>query len=111
MRRQDAALVVHQRNLGAFDLARAQSAAQLAHRFDDTEQSWYHIDLTTGVVVQRLTRIDRWARWLYNGLHSFDFAPLFQLRPLWDATLILLLLCGFVFSISAVVIGWRRVRA
>jgi hypothetical protein len=52
-----------------------------------------------------------WARWLYNGLHSFDFAPLFQLRPLWDATLILLLLCGFVFSISAVVIDWRRVRA
>lgn len=80
-------------------------------RFDDTEQSWYHIDLTTGVVVQRLTRIDRWSRWLYNGLHSFDFAPLFQLRPLWDAILILLLLCGFVFSISAVVIGWRRVRA
>ncbi len=78
-------------------------------RFDDAEQSWYHIDLTTGAVVQRLTNTDRWARWLYNGLHSFDFAPLFQLRPLWDALLILLLLCGFGFSLTAVVIGWRRV--
>ena len=80
-------------------------------RFDDAEQSWYHIDLTSGAVVQRLTNTDRWARWLYNGLHSFDFAPLFQLRPLWDATLILLLLCGLAFSLTAVVIGWRRVRA
>jgi hypothetical protein len=79
-------------------------------RFDDTEQSWYHIDLTTGAVVQRLTNTDRWARWLYNGLHSLDFAPLFQLRPLWDALLILLLLCGFGFSLTAVVIGWRRVN-
>ena len=79
-------------------------------RFDDAEQSWYHIDLNTGAVIQRLTHTDRWARWLYNGLHSLDFAPLFQLRPLWDALLILLLLCGFGFSLTAVVIGWRRVN-
>jgi uncharacterized iron-regulated membrane protein len=80
-------------------------------RFDDAEQSWYHIDLSTGAVVQRLTNTDRWARWLYNGLHSLDFAPLFQYRPLWDVTLILLLICGFAFTLTAVVIGWRRLRA
>lgn len=79
-------------------------------RFDDEEQSWFHIDLGTGAVVQRLTATDRWARWLYNGLHSLDFAPLFQHRPLWDVTLILLLMCGFVFTLTAVVIGWRRLR-
>jgi hypothetical protein len=77
-------------------------------RFEDTEHSWYHIDLTTGAVVQRLTATDRWARWLYSGLHSLDFALLFQHRPVWDIVLILLLLCGTVFSLTAVVIGWRR---
>lgn len=79
-------------------------------RFDDAEQSWFHIDLDTGAVVQRLTVTDRWARWLYNGLHSFDFALLFQHRPLWDVVLILLLACGFIFTLTAVVIGWRRLR-
>ena len=80
-------------------------------RFDDAERSWYHIDLNTGAVVQRLTATDRWARWLYNGLHSLDFAALFQHRPLWDITLITLLLAGFVFSLTAVMIGWRRIKA
>lgn len=80
-------------------------------RFDDGEQSWYHIDLQSGAVVQRLTETDRWSRWLYNGLHSLDFAPLFQHRPIWDVTLILLLICGFTFTLTAVVIGWRRLRA
>ena len=39
MRRQDAAFVVHQRDFGALDLARAETAAQLAHGFDDAEQA------------------------------------------------------------------------
>ena len=77
-------------------------------RFNDAENSWYHIDMRTGAVVQRLTSTDRWARWLYNGLHSLDFALLFQYRPLWDITVIVLCLCGFAFSLTAVVIGWRR---
>jgi hypothetical protein len=79
-------------------------------RFADAEQCWYYIDLTTGAVVQRLTATDRWARWLYNGLHSFDFALLFQQRPLWDVVVIVLCLCGFAFAVTSVVIGWRRLR-
>jgi hypothetical protein len=79
--------------------------------FADAEQSWYYINLQTGAVVQRLTEVDRWARWLYSGLHSFDFAVLFQHRPLWDITVIVLCLCGFGFALTSVVIGWRRLRA
>ena len=76
--------------------------------FNDAEQSWYYIDLNTGTVVQRLTSTDRVARWLYNGLHSLDFALLFQHRPLWDLVVILLCLCGFAFALTCVVLGWRR---
>jgi hypothetical protein len=76
--------------------------------FDDDEHSWFHIDLDTGRAVNRLTRTDRTARWLYNGLHSLDFAVLFQRRPLWDVVVITLCLAGLVFSMTSVWIGWRR---
>lgn len=76
--------------------------------FDDAESSWYDIDLSTGTVIQRLTHTDRVARWLYNGMHSLDFTLLFQHRPIWDVTIILLCIFGFCFAVTSVVIGWRR---
>ena len=77
-------------------------------KFDDVESTWYHIDPLSGELVNRVTDANRWERWLFNGLHSFDFQFLLQRRPLWDIVVISLSLVGFVFSISAVVIGWRR---
>jgi hypothetical protein len=60
--------------------------------------------------VQRLTHTDRVARWLYNGMHSLDFTLLFQHRPLWDFGVILLCILGFAFSVTSVVLGWRRLN-
>ena len=77
-------------------------------RFDDAEETWYHINATTGEVVNRLTRRGRLERWLFNGLHSLDFQFLRDSRPLWDLTVILLSLAGLGFSITSIVIGWRR---
>ena len=80
-------------------------------RFDDAESSWYHIDLNTGEVVNRLTDRGRLERWLFNGLHSLDFMLLWRQRPLWDILVILLSLLGVVFSATSIVIGWRRLTA
>jgi uncharacterized iron-regulated membrane protein len=77
-------------------------------RFDDDESTWYHIDLTTGEIINRVTDADRLERWLFNGLHSLDFQLLFSKRPLWDFVVILLSLLGLGFSVTSVVIGWRR---
>lgn len=77
-------------------------------RFDDAEATWYHINALTGEVVNRLTRRGRLERWLFNGLHSFDFQFLRDSRPLWDLTVILLSLAGLGFSVTSIVIGWRR---
>src|SRR5690606_7408834 len=77
-------------------------------RFDDSESTWYHVDLNTGQVVSRHTDGSRLARWLYNGLHSLDFSFLIKHGLLWDVTVILLSLFGLVFSVTSVVIGWRR---
>lgn len=114
--RPDATLLM-QRRLDQYDSwyyshhNRYRPLPALEVRFDDEERSWYYLDLTTGEVIQRLTSTDRWGRWVYNGLHSFDFSLLFQRRPLWDIVVILLCLCGLGFSATSVVIGWRRLRA
>ena len=76
--------------------------------FDDAESTWYHIDLNNGAIVNRVTDASRLERWLFNGLHSLDFQFLLRHRPLWDVIMILLSMLGFLFSVTAIVIGWRR---
>jgi len=76
--------------------------------FNDSQKSWFHIDGVTGEVINRVDKTARQERWLFNGLHSLDFQILLQHRPLWDMVVISLNLLGLAFSITAVVVGWRR---
>lgn len=76
--------------------------------FDDNESTWYHIDLNTGKVISRHTDNSRIMRWLYNGLHSLDFIFLVNRGLLWDLTVILLSLLGLSFSVTSLIIAWRR---
>lgn len=76
--------------------------------FDDVNATWFHIDLTTGKLINQLTTKGRVQRWLYYGLHSLDFRFLIYNRPAWDLVVILLSCAGFLFSSSAVIITWRR---
>ena len=77
-------------------------------RFDDANATWYHIDLTTGELINQLTETGRAKRWLYNGLHSLDFGFLIDNRPVWDVVVIVLCGAGFLFSSTAVIVSWRR---
>ena len=79
-------------------------------RFDDPAQSWFHIDLQTGELLGRMTTKRRVQRWLYNGLHSLDFLFLIQHRPRWDLLVIGLSAAGFLFSLTACLTAWRRLR-
>ncbi|MBV7536841.1 PepSY domain-containing protein [Duganella sp. sic0402] len=76
--------------------------------FADAQHSWIYLDPHTGMVVTRCDRLQRWSRWLFSLLHSWDWLPLVERRPLWDGVLILLSLGGVVMSLTGVVIGWRR---
>ncbi|MCY3773891.1 MAG: hypothetical protein OXG98_17935 [Gemmatimonadetes bacterium] len=78
-------------------------------RFDDANATWYHIDLTTGELINQLTETGRAKRWLYNGLHSLDFGFLIDNRPVWDVVVIVLCGAGFLFSTTSVIVSWRRV--
>ena len=77
-------------------------------KFDDAESTWYHIDVANGEILSRITSSNRLERWLFKGLHSLDFQFLAKHGSLKDAILIFLCFAGLFFSLSAVIIGWRR---
>jgi hypothetical protein len=72
---------------------------------------WFHIDGASGVMIERLDASRRAYRWAYGALHTMN-VPVLLAHPMLRSVLILGLCgCGFVFSITGVVIGWRRIRA
>ncbi|KQP43701.1 PepSY domain-containing protein [Pseudorhodoferax sp. Leaf274] len=76
--------------------------------FDDAHATWVHLDPHTGAVLGRTDSGRRTSRWLFAMLHSWDWLPLLERRPLWDAVLIALSLGGTLLSVTGVVVGWRR---
>jgi hypothetical protein len=71
---------------------------------------WFDIDGADGQVLQRLDASRRAYRWFYSALHTLDF-PILMARPLLrDVLIVGLCALGFVFSLTGVVIGWRRLR-
>jgi hypothetical protein len=71
---------------------------------------WFDIDAANGSIRDRLDKRQRVYRWLFSTLHRLDF-PVFANQPALRTCLIVVL-CGFgfVFSITAVALGWRRIR-
>lgn len=74
----------------------------------DAGHTWIHVDRSTGEIVSVMSQSRRLYRWLFNGLHSADIPGLVERRPLWDVTMLTLLGAGLVFSITGVVIAYRR---
>ncbi len=79
-------------------------------RFPDPMETWVYVDPVAGEIVRSVHRYSRVERWLFNGLHSFDFAFWYARRPLWDAGLILLSLGGLISSGIGLWIGAGRLR-
>jgi hypothetical protein len=79
-------------------------------RFDDPQQTWVYLDPRRGAVVRKEERLTRVNRWLYHGLHSFDFPILYYRRPLWDVVVLALSLGGLASAITALTPTWRRLR-
>lgn len=69
---------------------------------------WFHVDGSNGAVIERLDPSGRLYRWLFAGLHRFDF-PVLTVRPALRTGLIAVLCgCGFIFSVTGIVIAGRR---
>jgi hypothetical protein len=79
-------------------------------KFSDPASTWYYVDPRAGRVVARTHRYGRLERWLFNGLHSLDFAFWYDRRPLWDIGVILLSLGALATSVIGMWLGFRRLR-
>ncbi|GLR84412.1 PepSY domain-containing protein [Bradyrhizobium iriomotense] len=71
---------------------------------------WFDIDGSNGAVLQRLDRSRRAYRWLYSALHTLDFPILLANPGIRSALTVSLCGLGLLFSLTGIVIGWRRLR-
>jgi uncharacterized iron-regulated membrane protein len=66
-----------------------------------------YIDPLDGRLLLKQDASRRAFRWFFSALHHWDFGWL-RYRPLWDVWMIAWCLLGLVLSVSATVVGWRR---
>ena len=95
---QDAA-AVEIRVLGQYDRyyldrTRQQPLPVLLALMNDASHTRYYIDPKTASIVGTYSDRNSARRWLYNGLHSFNFPWLYNYRPLWDIVVIAFMLGG-----------------
>lgn len=76
----------------------------------DAGRTWVHVDAASGRIVSVMDRSRRIYRWLFNGLHTFDFPLLNRAGALWKVLMLMALACGFALSLTGVVLGLRRLR-
>jgi PepSY-associated TM region len=78
-------------------------------KFADPGETWFYIDPSNSTMLSQVTRLSRVERWLYNGLHTFDFPVFYDMRPLWDTAMIVLLLGCLASSSIGLGLGFSRV--
>ena len=77
-------------------------------RFEFANGTWVQSDPASGEVVDLLDPSRRAYRWWFEALHTLD-VPVLAARPaLRSAVIVMLCSAGFAFSVTGVVIGWRR---
>lgn len=79
-------------------------------RLDDPAAHEAVVDPATGALVQLNNRPQRASRWLFAFLHSFDLPVFLAARPGWDAWMLGFSAAGLALCLTAVVLGWRRLR-
>ncbi|MBR0724281.1 PepSY domain-containing protein [Bradyrhizobium manausense] len=72
---------------------------------------WFDVDGADGSVLQRLDNSRRAYRWAYSALHTLDFPVLMAHPRLRDVLIVGLCALGLVFSVTGIVVGWRRLQA
>jgi|GEM_PF-360360 len=69
----------------------------------------FYLDPQDGKLLAKLDRSGRVLRWLYSGLHHWDFGWLYY-RPIWDFWMLIWVSFGLVLGTSSLVVGWRRLK-
>jgi uncharacterized iron-regulated membrane protein len=77
---------------------------------NDDERTLYYLNPSTGALLLRVDGAERGYRWLFNGLHRWDFTATLRSRPLWDVIVLVLLLGSTVGVSTGVYLAVRRIR-
>ena len=77
---------------------------------NDEERTRYYLDPSTGALLLRVDGAERGYRWLFNGLHRWDFTATLRARPLWDIVVLFLMLGSTAGVLTGVYLGVRRIR-
>jgi hypothetical protein len=72
--------------------------------------TWFHFDGASGALLEKLDASRRVYRWAYSALHTLDFPALSARPSLRTALIVALCGLGLAFSLTAVVIAWRRIK-
>lgn len=73
----------------------------------DPAASWLYVNPQTGTTVLQVKQGQRSLRWLFSALHNWDL-PILKHRPLWDGWMLPGSLACMALSLTALVLGWRR---
>ena len=76
----------------------------------DEDKTTFYIHPNTGECIKSYNTNDRWRRWLYRSLHTFDFPFLKQHEWLRKGILLFLSLGGLMVSLSGLVLGIKWMR-
>lgn len=79
-------------------------------RFADPARDWITISPRSGAILSEIDARRRLYRWLFDGLHRWDFNGLITRRPLWDIWMGFWLAVGTIVSSTGVVLAIRRLR-
>lgn len=79
-------------------------------RFSDPAGTWVHIDPATGELLGESDSRRRTYRWLFDLFHRWDLNLLLDAPPARDLLIWLMSIAGLIGSVTAVYIGWRRLR-
>jgi hypothetical protein len=93
-----------------YDRTGAKPLPVLRVSYADDDRTAMYFDPQTGLIAMRQTTLSRANRWLYNGLHSFDFASIYYRRPLWDVVVLALSVGGVALTITTLMPAFRRLR-
>jgi len=74
----------------------------------DAEQTRYYFHPQSGDIIVKFDSNLRWYRWLFEGLHRFDFTPWLRARPWWDVLVLPLMLGVTIVCFTGAYMGVRR---
>ena len=77
---------------------------------NDAESTRYYLAPSTGALLLRVDAAERGYRWLFSGLHRWDFTATLRSRPLWDIVVLFLMLGSTAGVATGVYLALRRIR-